>query len=193
MNVPALPPVVQANRGLGVGFWLAMATSLILTVVAATAEGAAGLLMGVITLTVMGSVRFVMPRLEFNLRQGLIRSRRGSVPFSAVARVEMRSHHRGAGTWLYLKGDGGQTLGTMAIHSTLCAPPDVQQWAALRHVLHSSAVTRGAGTYRPWHQLPIDEVLRVLDAQVAWCKDGNKPSSSSAPYNELLGKTAELY
>lgn len=147
--------------------------------------GISGLLFGL-------SVRLLLPRLQFDHAQGVLRTRRWATPapYTTIAGVRVWSAKSGA--WADIIGVDGRRLARMALANTWFAAPDARQWDALRHALRTAAAAGPAGTTRPPRghrpEVPVGEALRILDAQVAWGLAGGRPDRH-APWRTLHSTT----
>lgn len=128
----------------------------------------------------------LLPRLDILPAQEAIRTRRHTVPFSAIAVIDFTRHHR-SGVWADFIGDDGRRLARMSIADTLFATPTSEQWAALRHAIRSAANARGASLSRqptaPGNWLSPGSAIDIVDAQIVW---GHRSSERRAPAASLM-------
>lgn len=136
-----------------------------------------------------------LSRLTINMAAGTLLTRFRAIPFSEVASVEFLPERR-AGVWARFRRDDGRCVAQMSLRGSLFAPATAEQWAALRHVIYAATISRGANfdrvpsTSGEW--LTTREAIRLLDAQAAWCAQGNRPSSKRAPAAPLEALSVRL-
>lgn len=216
-----VPSAVRCNCGVGPTFWL---VGTVITLVSAAAAAGAdggpwvGAVMAVGGLTVVGVLRWALPRLTIRPADQVIQTRRSLAPFAAIQRIEF-DRPRKNGVWARFIGPDGQVLARFAVGETLLAPATAEQWAALREIVQvaatrgpvgpagagqSGAGRSGAGSWPPppptWqtHTAGIDfalspaQALPILDAQIAWCQAGHRPDHRHAPMRGLLRGTVHL-
>ncbi|SEE27638.1 hypothetical protein [Ruania alba] len=195
-----VPPSVRCNRGVGWSFWLVMGITALVTLVAIVGTydrapggatfGLPGVGIGVLIIL----VRAVgLPRLEIRTAERSLRTRRRTIPFSAVSRISFTKHIK-AGTWADFIGHEGDTLGRMSIAGSLCAAPTAEQWTALEHMI-ASTVHGANPTDRPsapGRPLSPAAAISIVQAQAAWCRAGHRSDARRAPAAALLGTTVSL-
>ena len=191
---------MRCNRGLGWTFWLVMGVVSLMTLLAMAGArdlptlGALGIGVFVAVLLILLRVR-ALPRLEILVAEGALRTRRGTVPFSAIANVRFANEFR-AGVWATFTADDGTTLARMSLADTMYAVPTAEQWAALGATIRGAAVARGvAPEAQPatgsW--VCPAKALDVLGRQVAWCRAGHRSSSRHAPATALRSHALALH
>lgn len=153
-----------------------------------SAGGLPGLVIGGIVFVIFVVVySILLPRLEFLPPQAVMRTRRRTVPFAAVAVIKF---HRGrAGTWIDFIGDDSRSLARMSIGGSLFATPTSEQWAALRHLIHSAAVDGGVSfVEQPTSGKVVDPrwAIGIIDAQIAWRLAGHRSTGGRAPAASLV-------
>lgn len=188
-HTASAPLRVRCNRGFGWTFWLIICVTAVVTLlVMASEHPVPGLGLGAFVATVFVLLRaLALPRLEILVSEGALHTRRRTVPFSAIARVQITNESR-AGVWATFTADDNTTLARMALADTLFAVPTADQWEALAAAIRGAAVARGvAPQSRPatgsW--VCPAEALDVLERQVAWCRAGHRSSSRQAPATAL--------
>lgn len=195
----SVPRAVRCNRGFGWYFWMTMAILGVVTLIAVAALWSSGpaeavpvLGIGVIAVVIVVAVRaFVLPSLEINLTDGVLRARRRTTRLSALTAVSITDHGR-AGVWAEFAGVDGKRVARMSISGTLFASPDSVQWTALRYAIHQAAGSGGAWPGMPAPipdgQISAGAVLEILDAQISWCQAGNRSASRRAPAAALINR-----
>lgn len=203
----SLPPVVRCNRGFGAWFWVTMGLVALIAALAAVGSGRppwAAALIGVGMVLVYTLTRAGLPRLTILPAEQGIRTRRDTVPFAAIAAIDLRGPRR-PGIWARFVDDERRTLGRLSIAESLLAPATTEQWVALRQIV-AAAAGRGrisppdprlwsnAGRPPGWSGDPMsaDEALAVLDAQISWCEAGRRPHHRRAPMKALVSRVVIL-
>lgn len=195
------PSRVRCNRGVGWSFWLVMAINALVTliVVAETHEGVPGGIgfgigigLGVGVLFIL--VRAVLlPRLEIRTAEGSLRTRRRTIPFSAVSSIRVTNSTR-AGVWGVFIGHDGKVLARMSIADSLFAAATSEQWDALGRMMASTSggANRDGGLIASVRTLSSTAAIEIVQAQAAWCRMGRRSGASRAPAAALRGTTISL-
>lgn len=193
--------VVRCNRGFGWSFWLIMSILMaflpIVALGAAQGEpgrGLAGLAIGggVAALFVLTRA-LLLPKLAIDLGVGVLRTRRDTIPFAAVALLRFARQHK-SGVWAEFVDDRGKVVARMSIADTLYAAPTAEQWAALGVMVSATATARGAGrTPDPAAStIPAAEAAAIMRAQSAWVMAGHRSAARGAPASALDRTTVPL-
>lgn len=156
----------------------------------------AGIGIGAVAAAIFIGVRgLALPRLEILPAEGVLRTRRRTVPFHAIADVEMPGQSQ-SGVWANFRGDDDALLARMSIARSLFAEPTASQWAALQHTVHAAAVARGvplaqrrAASGGSW---TVGDAIAVLDAQEAWVRAGHRSHAKGAPARSLEGARIQI-
>ena len=203
-----LPATVRCNRGLGRWFWICIGIIALVTVIAMLGSGESPEAMALIGLGVAVLfilTRAMLPRLTISPAEQVIRTRRRAVPYTAVAAIDFRRPQR-AGVWANFIGDERRPLARLTIDESLMAPADVEQWAAVRQILVALVARQGSeshggaglsfaeGRIPAWQSrpMPTAQAIDILEAQIAWCEEGNRSGHRRAPMRALLGRVVVL-
>ncbi|MGO1768817.1 MAG: hypothetical protein ACTHZX_02585 [Microbacterium sp.] len=203
----ALAPLIRCNRGFGAWFWIVMGGIALITALAMLGSGQPPWVIALVGLAIAllyALTRSLLPRLTIAPAEQTIRMRRGTVPYSAIAAVDLRGPRK-AGLWARLVDDDLRTLTRFAVAESLFAPATAEQWAALRHIVavaadripQSHADPRSwadADRLPGWRGEPMSpaEAVAVIDAQIAWCEAGRRPTHRRAPLRALVSRVVVL-
>ncbi|MGO1410193.1 hypothetical protein [Microbacterium sp.] len=192
------PSRVRCNRGVGWSFWLVMGINALVTLIAVAgtyedAPGGIGFGLGVgLSIAVLFIlVRAVLlPRLEIRVAEGSLRTRRRTIPFSAVSSISVTNPTR-AGVWGAFIGHDGKVLARMSIAGSLFAAATSEQWGALGRMMASmpGGANRDGGMNASARALSSASAIEIVQAQAAWCRMGHRSDASRAPAAALHGTT----
>lgn len=194
-------PVVRCNRGFGWSFWLIIAILMAFLPIVAfgAAQGEPGRTLaglavggGVAALFVLTRA-LILPKLVIDLGAGVLRTRRDTIPFAAVALVRFARNGK-SGVWAEFVDDRGKAVARMSIADTLYAAPTAEQWAALGGMVSATAAARRDGWPRDpaAPTAPAAEAAAIMRAQSAWVMAGHRSSARGAPASALDRTTVPL-